>query len=48
MVIMCHDCSEIKECEFVEDPFVAELFPEDRNEPKWRCEDCLEERRDAI
>lgn len=46
--IACHSCGKTKECEFVKDPFVDEVFPEDSNEPKWWCEDCLTERCDDV
>lgn len=46
--VECSRCGEKKECELIRDPYINEMFPEDRNEPEWRCEDCADQRRGDI
>ena len=46
----CSRCGEIKECEFIKDTFVVEVFQGkiDCVEPEknWWCRDCADQRRD--
>ena len=44
----CERCGEIKECELTRDPYINDIFPKDRNEPKWWREDCADQRRGDI
>jgi len=40
----CQQCGEVKVCCWVEDPFIAEVYPDDENEREWWCDDCYASR----
>ncbi len=44
----CAWCDEEKECLFIPDPFVSEVYPQDEPQPNWICEECANARRDDI
>lgn len=47
----CSRCGEKKECDFIVDPLVDEVFSDDpdfNHKPRWWCRDCAEWRRDEI
>ena len=47
-MVECSRCRKVKECFWTEDPYIAEIYPEDENEPDWWCKECLGERQDDI
>lgn len=48
MITTCYCCCEEKECDFIVDPYIAEVFPEDAKEPHWMCGDCIDKKRDDV
>lgn len=40
----CQHCGKVKPCQFLPDPFIAEIYPDDENDPEWWCRDCYEHR----
>lgn len=42
----CEHCGEVKPCLSAEDPFVADIFPEDENDESFWCQECWENRCD--
>ena len=47
-MVKCSRCYKVKECFLTEDPYIAEVYPEEENEADWWCEDCYEERHDEV
>lgn len=48
MLTMCCRCGITKECEYIQDPYVMELYPEDNPSYEWWCDRCANDRRDDI
>lgn len=46
---ICCWCQTEKLCDFVEDPFLSEVFPVDGPfEKNWWCEECYTERHEEV
>lgn len=38
----CDRCGEVLPCVYCGNPFVAEIYPDEENEPSWWCRDCFQ------
>ena len=47
-VAECSQCGETRPCRFVPDPFIAEVYPEDKPEPRWWCGTCFSNRKAEV
>ena len=45
---VCDRCQRQAVVRFCVDPYAAEIYPEDPNEPEWWCYPCWESRADDI
>lgn len=45
---ICDRCGRWRHCFWARDPFIAEIYPEDHNRPKWWCDDCFDARKDDV
>lgn len=48
VVCECDQCGEEKPCIYSEDPFIAEVYPEDENGYSHWCRACFVSRKDDI
>lgn len=44
----CDQCGEERKVIWAEDPYIAELYPEEENPEAWWCGTCFGERKDDI
>ncbi|TXH47661.1 MAG: hypothetical protein E6Q97_26730 [Desulfurellales bacterium] len=48
METVCGHCGEYRECTWGQDPYMLEIYPEDKDDedqaPQWWCEDCFSNR----
>jgi len=47
-IIKCDHCEQKRRCQFVPDPFIFEVYPEDSPEPSYWCIDCYSRRKDEV
>jgi hypothetical protein len=44
----CDHCGKVALCDYLPDPFLEEVHPEEPNPPSWWCGDCHRNRRQDV
>lgn len=44
LVTRCEQCGEIKPCELLEDPFIAQIYPDSEHSEEYWCKNCYQHR----
>jgi hypothetical protein len=47
-VVECDRCGDVLKCKLTEDPYIAEVHPEEENEMDWWCYSCWDERKSDV
>lgn len=47
-VATCESCHAERPCRLRDDPYLAELYPEDDNPLRWWCGSCWHQRKDDV
>lgn len=46
--VECDHCGNVRPCRYTDDPFVAEVYPEDEPRSSWWCGTCWSNRKDEV
>ncbi len=48
IVTCCHRCGKEARCQFMPDPFLAEVYDDEDHPSEWWCYPCWSERHDEV